>query len=97
MITAKAVFPDSGISFDFAEVEFSPKEPGIPFGDNLAHQVSAICHQFGDSKTPALPPIRLLPVTNLDNLEPVDLMPWLYEVMEKGGNLIHVEASHAIA
>lgn len=46
------------------QVEFSPNEPGIPFGDKLAHQVSCICLQFGDNKTPALPPIRLLPVTN---------------------------------
>lgn len=80
-----------------SDVEFSPNEPGIPFGDNLAHQVSCICRQFGDNKTPALSPIRLLPVTNLDNLEPVDLAPCIFEVMEKGGNLIHVEASHAIA
>lgn len=84
------------VSFSF-EVEFSPNEPGIPFGDNLAHQVGQICRQFGDNKTPALPPIRLLPVTNLDNLEPADLAPCIFEVMEKGGNLIHVEASHAIA
>ena len=52
------------------DVEFSPNEPGIPFGDNLAYQVKRICRQFGDNLTPALPPIRLFPVTNLDNLEP---------------------------
>lgn len=61
-----------------SDVEFSPNEPGIPFGDNLAHQVSCICRQFGDSKTPALLPIRLLPVTNSEFIE----------VMEKGGDLI---------
>lgn len=72
-------------------VEFSPNEPGIPFGDNLAHQVSCICRQFGDNKTPALPPIRLLPVTNLDNLEPADLMPQLYEVVDLAGDLIEME------
>lgn len=65
-----------------SEVEFSPNEPGIPFGDNLAHRVHRICHQFGDSRTPALPPIRLLPVTN--SAESM-------EVMEKGGLLIHLE------
>lgn len=72
------------------DVDFSPNEPGVPFGDNLAHQVSSICHQFGDNKTPALPPIRLLHVTNLDNLEPADLAPCIFEVMEKGGSLIHM-------
>jgi hypothetical protein len=75
----------------YMRVEFSPNEPGIPFGDNLAHQVSLICRQFGDSRTPALPPIRLLPVTNLDNLEPVDLMPRLYEVVDLTGDLIELE------
>lgn len=59
-------------------VEFSPNEPGIPFDDNLAHQVEQICHQFGDSPSPALPPICLLPVTNSEFIE----------VMEKGGDLI---------
>lgn len=62
------------------KVLFSPNEPGIPFGDNLAHQVRRLCHQIGDSKTLALPPIRLLPVTS----------PEVIEVMEKGGALIHV-------
>jgi len=65
-------------------VDFSPNEPGIPFGDNLAHQVSCICRQFGDSKSPALPPIRLLPVTNFN----------IFEVVEKGGSLIHVGLNH---
>jgi len=68
-------------SFSF-DVEFSPDEPGIPFGDNLAHQVSRICRQFGDSKTPALPPIRLMPVTNSEFIE----------VMEKGGSLIQMRS-----
>lgn len=72
-------------------VEFSPNEPGIPFGDNLAHQVSCICRQFGDNKTPALPPISILPVTNLDNLEPADLMPQLYEFIDIAGDLIEME------
>ncbi|MBZ0095448.1 MAG: hypothetical protein K8H75_08805 [Sulfuricella sp.] len=67
-----------------SDVEFFPNEPGIPFGDNLAHQVSCICRQFGDNKIPALPRIRLLPVTNSE----------FFEVMEKGGDLIHVEVSH---
>lgn len=31
MITTKNDFQDSDIYFDFAEVEFSPNEPGIPF------------------------------------------------------------------
>lgn len=65
------------------QVEFSPNEPGVPFGDNLAHMVLAICRQFGDNKTPALPPIRLLPVTKSINS---------VEVMEKGGNLIYLDA-----
>jgi len=60
------------------QVEFSPNEPGIPFGDNLLQPVSRICRQFGDNKFPALPPIRLLPVTNSEFIE----------VMEKGGDLI---------
>lgn len=92
MITVKIVIPDSGMSFDFAEVDFSPNESGIPFGDNLAHQVGQICHQFGDNKIPALPQIRLLPVTNLDNLEPADLASCIFEVMEKGGSLIHMRS-----
>lgn len=65
-----------------SEVAFFPNEPGIPFGDNLAYQVRRVCHQFGDSKTPALPSIRLLSVTNSD----------VFEVMEKGGALIHLSA-----
>lgn len=69
------------VPFD-SEVEFSPNEPGIPFGDNLAHQVRCICHQLGDTRTPALPSIRLLPVTNSE----------VFEVMEKGGALIHLSA-----
>lgn len=48
------------------DVPFSPNEPGIPFDDNLARQVSRIYCQFGDNKTPALPPVRLLPVANPD-------------------------------
>lgn len=80
-----------GMSFDFAEVEFSPNEPGIPFGDNLAHQVRRICHQFGDSNVYQLPPIRLLPVTNLDNLQPADISPCVYEVVDVSGDLIELE------
>ena len=53
----------AGMSFALG-VEFSPNEPGIPFGDNLPHQVSLICRQFGDNKSPALRPIGLLPVIN---------------------------------
>jgi hypothetical protein len=68
-----------GMTHDL-RVEFSPNEPGTPFGDNLAHQVSSICRQFGDSSSLALPPIRLLPVTNSEFIE----------VMEKGGDLITV-------
>lgn len=87
----KDSFLVSGMSFmsasELAEIEFSPNELGTPFGDNLAHQLGSICHQFGDNKIPALPPISLLPVTNSE----------VFEVMEKGGDLIHVEASHAIA
>jgi len=71
----------SYFSFGAWDVAFSPNEPGIPFGDNLAHQVHRICHQFGDNKTPALPPIRLLPVTN-----PVNC----FEVTEIGGDLINM-------
>lgn len=63
------------------QVEFSPNEPGVPFGDNLAHQVSRICHQICDSKTPALPPIRLFPVINPANC---------FEVTEIGGELINM-------
>lgn len=74
-------------------VEFSSNEPGILFGDNLAHQVNMICRQFGDNKTPALPPIRLLPVINLNNLEPVDIAPCLYEVVDLSGELIEMELS----
>lgn len=81
MIVMKIFPPDSGMSFDMSEVAFFPDEPGIPFGDNLAHQVRRLCHQIGDSKTPALPPIRLLPVTS----------PEVIEVMEKGGSLISLE------
>lgn len=74
----------SCLIFDPSLVEFSPNEPGIPFGDNLAHQVGRICRQFGDSKNPALPSIRLMPVTNSRIYE--------VEVMEKGGALIHLSA-----
>jgi len=78
MITKKLGKLGAGVTFGC--VEFSPNEPGIPFGDNLAHQVSRICRQFGDSRTPALSPIRFIPVTNSD----------VFEAMEKGGDLIHV-------
>lgn len=81
MVPSQNDFLGSGLSYDEL-VEFSPNEPGTPFGDNLAHQFNMICHQFGDNKTPVLPQIRLLPVTKSINS---------VEVMEKGGDLIYLD------
>ena len=48
----------------FRGIEFFPNEPGIPFGDNPAHQVAKDCHQIGDGHSPAPASICLSPVTN---------------------------------
>lgn len=44
MVPSQNDFLGSGLSYDEL-VEFSPNEPGIPFGDNSVNQVNTICHQ----------------------------------------------------